>query len=72
MTDQSADRYAEAGVNAAGAEKSLKALLSWVTRSFTLRQGVGEVKLPVKYFANVIDLGGGQGLAMTADRKSVV
>lgn len=67
MTDQSADRYAEAGVSITGAEKSLKALLSWVTRSFTLRQGVGEVKLPIKYFANVIDLGGGQGLAMTAD-----
>ncbi|TAK28884.1 MAG: phosphoribosylformylglycinamidine cyclo-ligase [Chloroflexota bacterium] len=67
MTDQNADRYAEAGVSAAGAEKSLKALLSWITRSFQLRQGVGAVKLPIKYFANVIDLGGGQGLAITAD-----
>src|SRR5438445_12619221 len=29
--------------------------------------GIGSVKLDIGYYANVIDLGGGQGLAITTD-----
>lgn len=59
--------YAAAGVDAAGEESSLAGLLHWVNRSLELRQGVGEVKLPVGFFANVIDLGHSMGLAISTD-----
>ena len=59
--------YAAAGVDAAGEESSLAGLLRWVNRSFELRRGVGEVKLPIGFFANVVDLGHGLGLAISTD-----
>jgi len=59
--------YAAAGVDAAGEESSLAGLLHWVNRSLALRRGVGEVKLPVGFFANVIDIGHGMGLAISTD-----
>lgn len=61
------DAYRRAGVDTAAEEQSMTGLLSWVQRSFALRQGPGSVCLPIGYFANVIDLGGGQGLAISTD-----
>lgn len=59
--------YSAAGVYSQQAESSLKGLLKWVGKTFALRQGRGEPCLPVGYFANVIDLGAGLGLAISAD-----
>lgn len=59
--------YAGAGVDAAGEESALAGLLQWVNRSLALRRGLGEVKLPVGFFANVVDLGLGLGLAISTD-----
>ncbi len=59
--------YASAGVDTAGEESALPGLLQWVNRSLALRRGVGEAQLPVGFFANVIDLGGGTGLAISTD-----
>jgi phosphoribosylformylglycinamidine cyclo-ligase len=59
--------YASAGVDAAGEETALGDLLHWVNRSLALRRGLGEVRLPVGFFANVVDLGQGLGLAISTD-----
>ncbi len=59
--------YAEAGVNTAKEEYALKKLLQWTERSFSLRNDVGCPKLKTGYFANVIDIGGGVGLAISTD-----
>jgi phosphoribosylformylglycinamidine cyclo-ligase len=59
--------YAEAGVDLARADSALAGLLGWVRRTESFRRGLGGSALPVGYFANVIDLGAGQGLAITTD-----
>jgi phosphoribosylformylglycinamidine cyclo-ligase len=60
-----------AGQESAGGDKlttsPLAGLLGWVGRSLELREGLGASRLPVGYFANVIDLGRGQGLAISTD-----
>ncbi len=50
-------------------ELGLAALLKWVgqTREFRRGKGTGEMLLDIGYFANVIDLGIGVGLAMSTD-----
>jgi phosphoribosylformylglycinamidine cyclo-ligase len=48
-------------------QPALRGLLGWVNRTLEFRKGVGASVLPVGYFANVIDLGGGQGLAISTD-----
>jgi phosphoribosylformylglycinamidine cyclo-ligase len=42
-------------------------LLRYVNGTFALRPGVGRPLLPIGYFANVLDLGRGQGLAISTD-----
>src|SRR5262245_61066729 len=59
--------YQQAGVDADRASTSLKGLLDWVMRTHSLRQDVGAVRLPIGYYANVIDLGYGLGLAISTD-----
>ena len=59
--------YAAAGVDVERARRGLHGLLGWVRRSGELRQGRGAGLLPIGYFANVVDLGGGQGLAISTD-----
>ena len=49
------------------AEAGLAALLRGVDKTRTIRDGIGEQKLDIGYFANVIDIGHGQGLAITTD-----
>ena len=59
--------YQQAGVDAAQASTGLQGLLRWVTQTHALRQDVGAVRLPIGYYANVIDLGHGMGLAISTD-----
>src|SRR3972149_5773034 len=59
--------YIAAGVDAASEESAMSGLLQWVNRSIELRRGLGEVLLPVGFFANVISLGNGLGLAVSTD-----
>ncbi|HLZ07862.1 MAG TPA: phosphoribosylformylglycinamidine cyclo-ligase [Chloroflexota bacterium] len=62
-----ADVYSEAGVDTAAEERGMASLLRYVNQTFALRPGVGRPLLPIGYFANVIDLGRGQGLAISTD-----
>ena len=59
--------YAASGVDPAAKEAGLKALLRSVNMTRGIRKGVGEARLDIGYFANVIDIGHGQGLAITTD-----
>jgi phosphoribosylformylglycinamidine cyclo-ligase len=59
--------YQQAGVDTAHASTGLKGLLYWVQQTHALRQEVGAVRLPIGYYANVIDLGHGMGLAISTD-----
>jgi phosphoribosylformylglycinamidine cyclo-ligase len=67
MISQESMSYEEAGVDTAKAEVALKRLLSHVGRSLTFRKDMGSVKLDIGYYANVIDLGQGIGLAIATD-----
>jgi phosphoribosylformylglycinamidine cyclo-ligase len=57
--------YQTAGVDSGQKDQAMQCLSKWIERSFELRPG--EVKLPLGYFANVIDIGGGMGLAVSTD-----
>ncbi len=57
--------YQTAGVDSDQKDQAMERLGNWVERSFTLR--LGEVKLPLGYFANVIDGGNGMGIAVSTD-----
>ncbi|MDR0842102.1 MAG: phosphoribosylformylglycinamidine cyclo-ligase [Acidobacteriota bacterium] len=65
MTDKPSMSYQTAGVDSGQKDQGMQRLGHWVERSFALRPG--EVKLPLGYFANVIDVGGGVGLAVSTD-----
>ena len=57
--------YQEAGVDTEQQDRAMPLLGQWIERSFALRPG--EVKLPLGYFANVVDIGNGIGLAVSTD-----
>lgn len=57
--------YKAAGVDSGQKDQAMQRLGSWVERSFALRPA--EVKLPLGYFANVIDVGNGMGIAVSTD-----
>ena len=57
--------YKEAGVDVAEADAGLRNIVSRITATWP-KSGLGAVKLPIGYFANVIDLGG-IGLAIGTD-----
>jgi phosphoribosylformylglycinamidine cyclo-ligase len=59
--------YQQAGVDTDRASAGLKGLLHWVRQTHALRQDVGAVRLPIGYYANVIDIGHGMGLAISTD-----
>jgi phosphoribosylformylglycinamidine cyclo-ligase len=70
MADRSAKEkktYAEAGVDVVKEEVGLEKLVGWVKKSFALRDKIGAAKLDIGYFANVIDIGHGTGLALSTD-----
>jgi len=57
--------YKAAGVDSGQKDQAMQRLGSWVERSFALRPN--EVLLPLGYFANVIDVGNGMGIAVSTD-----
>ncbi len=59
--------YKAAGVNSEKKENAMPLLKQWVERSFSLRTSLGSVVLPLGYFANVIDVGNGVGVAISTD-----
>jgi phosphoribosylformylglycinamidine cyclo-ligase len=59
--------YQQAGVDAEQASAGLKGLLHWVRQTHALRQDAGAVRLPIGYYANVIDIGHGIGVAISTD-----
>ncbi len=61
------DVYRQAGVDSVAEERGLEGLLEFVNQTFAFRPGVGRPALPIGYFANVLDLGRGQGLAISTD-----
>ena len=59
--------YKTAGVDSQTQDLAMPRLGDWIERSFALRPAMGAVKLPLGYFANVIDIGKGIGLAVSTD-----
>lgn len=59
--------YAQAGVDAGTEEKAMAAFGAWIAKTFDLAEGHAEVSLPLGHFANVVDIGGGVGLALSCD-----
>ena len=59
--------YQAAGVDSERQDRAMPLLRHWIERTFALRPLLGAVKLPIGYFANVIDIGHGLGLALSAD-----
>ncbi len=57
--------YKEAGVDSAQQDRIMHNLSYWVEQTFRFRPNT--VKLPLGYFANVIDLGNGSGIAVSTD-----
>jgi phosphoribosylformylglycinamidine cyclo-ligase len=61
------DLYAESGVDTDQSQSALAGLLKWVNQSLEFRQGIGSVALESGHFANVINMGGKMGLALSTD-----
>jgi phosphoribosylformylglycinamidine cyclo-ligase len=69
MTDPKLD-YRTAGVDDVGEADALKAIAERVRRSFSFAGAPGQpgaVRLDLGYFANVIEVGGGLGIAVSTD-----
>ncbi len=60
------DRYREAGVDTDEADAGLRKLASRIVGTWPKAGEFGAVKLPIGYFANVVDIGG-HGIAITTD-----
>ncbi len=67
MKKNNGSTYAEAGVDAVQEDIALKHMLTWITKTFAFRQQVGSIQLDIGYFANVVDIGHGIGLALSTD-----
>lgn len=63
----SADPYAQAGVRNPGESLGFRALLHLARESFSLRTGVGRPVLDLGAYANVLDIGGNIGIAVSTD-----
>jgi phosphoribosylformylglycinamidine cyclo-ligase len=59
--------YSTAGVDSDRGTQFLDGLLTWVKRTSDFRPGIGRPLLDVGYFATVLDIGRGVGLALTTD-----
>ena len=60
------DLYKEAGVDTDEAESGLQRLTKRIAGTWPPANAFGAVKLPIGYFANVVDIGG-QGIAISTD-----
>lgn len=65
MNENQSLSYRVAGVDSRQKDQAMQRLGSWVEKSFALRPS--EVVLPLGYFANVIDIGNGMGIAVSTD-----
>jgi phosphoribosylformylglycinamidine cyclo-ligase len=65
MNEKESLSYRTAGVDSGQKDQAMQLLGNWVERSFALRPA--EVQLPLGYFANVIDVGNGMGIALSTD-----
>jgi len=65
MTDAHSLTYQKAGVDSEQQDRAMPLLAHWVKRTFDLRPK--EVRLSLGYFANVIDVGQGIGIALSTD-----
>jgi phosphoribosylformylglycinamidine cyclo-ligase len=65
VSDQGPEGYKAAGVDIAEADAGLRRIIGRITATWP-QTGLGAVKLPIGYFANVIDIGG-IGLAIGTD-----
>ena len=59
--------YQKSGVDVDEASRSVSRIRELVSKTFQFHKTVGRVLLDMGYFANVIDLGKGQGLAISTD-----
>jgi phosphoribosylformylglycinamidine cyclo-ligase len=64
-SNTASDGYKEAGVDVAEADRGLANIVGRITATWP-QSGLGQVQLPIGYFANVIDVGG-VGLAIGTD-----
>src|SRR5215213_8118565 len=65
-----ADAYKSAGVDIAEADAGLRNIVRRITATWPPGGpdgGIGAVQLPIGFYANVIDIGGGIGLALCTD-----
>jgi phosphoribosylformylglycinamidine cyclo-ligase len=62
-----ADDYARSGVDSDRGEVFLQNLLSSVKQTLAFRPGIGRSVLDIGYYAAVLDIGRGLGLALTTD-----
>ena len=73
MTAQ--DRYREAGVDTAVVDTGLGRIIAAIKGTWPAAGQPGAVALDIGYFANVVDIGGGAGLALCTDgvgSKSII
>lgn len=61
------DFYKEHGVDSGQEEQAMKKLLQWINPTFAFRKNIGKNLLPIGFFANIVDIGNGLGLALSMD-----
>ena len=59
--------YKKAGVDNDKEKIALSGLLKWIEKTFQFRKKEGSVKLKEGYFANVLDIAAGRGIAISTD-----
>lgn len=62
-----ATSYSKSGVDTKQEEKGMRALLKWISKADSFRNGIGRPVLESGYFANVLDIGNNMGLAVSCD-----
>jgi phosphoribosylformylglycinamidine cyclo-ligase len=67
VNDLTHTAYRDSGVDADEADIGLNRLVHRITRTWPPRGTFGGVQLSIGYFANIIDIGGGMGLAICTD-----
>ena len=59
--------YRRAGVDTAREDQALSRVIAAASQTFAFVRGIGKPVLPIGFFANVIDIGHGMGLALSTD-----
>ncbi len=61
------DQYKSYGVDSHQEDVAMGKLLDWINPTFAFRPKIGKNILPVGFFANIIDIGNGKGIALSMD-----